>query len=140
MVQDPEPTNSTKAPNPMEDENTQKKKTRKKYARPELTENTDSFHQVSHSQPSQYWLGRFVTLTNAFHYEDSFHQPDVATGFSMSSIYSLPLGSTERNLPNYRIKRAFMVLEKDCMTVEAAKSLQGFQNEYIAIHGNRWMA
>ena len=140
MVQDPEPTNSTKAPNPMEDENTQKKKTRKKYARPELTENTDSFHQVSHSQPSQYWLGRFVTLTNAFHYEDSFHQPDIATGFSMSSSYSRPLGSTEKNMPNYRIKRAFMILENACLTEEAIKSLQDFRNEYVAIHGNRWMA
>ena len=140
MVQDPEPTNSIKAPYPTEDESIQKKKTRKKYARSALTEDTNPVHQVFHPQSSQYWLGRFVTLTNAFHYEDSFHQPDVATGFSMSSIYSHPLGSTEKNLPNYRNKRAFMVLEKACMTEEAAKSLQDFQNEYIAIHGNRWMA
>lgn len=122
MVQDPEPINSTKVPYPTEDENTQKKKTRNKYARPELTEDIDSVHQVSHPRPSQYWLGRFVTLTNAFHYEDSFNQPDVATGFSMSFIYSRPLGSTEKNMPNYRIKRAFMVLENACLTEEEKSS------------------
>lgn len=140
MVQDPEPTNSTKAPYPTEDENTQRKKNRKKYSRPELTEDIDSVHQVSHPQSSEYWLGRFVTLTNAFHYEDSFNQPDVATGFSMSSSYSRPLGSTEKNMPNSRIKRAFMVLENACLTEEASKSLRVFQNEYVAIHGNRWIA
>lgn len=100
---------------------------------------TRFLHQVSHPQPRQYWLGRFVTLVNAFHYEDSFNQPDAATGFGMISSYSRPLGSAERLLPDYRTKRAFMVLENACVTDEANKSLREFQDEYIAIYGDRWM-
>lgn len=100
---------------------------------------TRFLHQVSHPQPRQYWLGRFVTLVNAFHYEDSFNQPDAATGFGMISSYSRPLGSAERLLPDYRTKRAFMVLENACVTDEANKSLREFQDEYISIHGDRWM-
>lgn len=96
-------------------------------------------HQVSQPQPTQYWLGRFVTLTNAFHYEDSFNQPDTATGFGMLSSYSRPDGSAERNLANYRIKRAFMVLENACLTEEASWSLRAFQSEYIGVKGDRWM-
>lgn len=100
---------------------------------------TRFLHQVAHSQPRQYWLGRFVTLVNAFNYEDSFHQPDAATGFGMISSYSRPLGSAERLLPDYRTKRAFMVLENACVTDEANQSLREFQDEYISIHGDRWM-
>ena len=96
-------------------------------------------HQVSQSQPIQYWLGRFVTLTNAFHYEDSFNQPDTATGFGMLSSYSRPDRSAERNSANYRIKRAFMVLENACLTEEASQSLRTFQSEYIVVKGDRWM-
>ncbi|ODM21629.1 hypothetical protein SI65_02473 [Aspergillus cristatus] len=96
-------------------------------------------HQVSQPQPTHYWLGRFVTLTNAFHYEDSFNQPDTATGFGMLSSYSRPDGSAERNLANYRIKRAFMVLENACLTEEASWSLRAFQSEYIGVKGDRWM-
>lgn len=101
---------------------------------------TRSLHQVSHPQSHQYWLGRFVTLINAFHYEDSFNQPDAATGFGMISSYSRPLGSAEQNnLPDYRTKRAFMVLENACVTDEASRSLRKFQDEYVSIHGDRWM-
>ena len=101
---------------------------------------TRSLHQVSHPQPHQYWLGRFVTLINAFHYEDSFNQPDAATGFGMISSYSRPLGSAEqKNLPDYRTKRAFMVLENACVTDEASRSLRKFQDEYVSIYGDRWM-
>lgn len=98
-----------------------------------------SLHQVSRPQPHQYWLGRFVTLANAFHYEDSFNQPEATAGFGMISSYSRPLGSTEQNLPDYRIKRAFMVLENACVTDEASRSLRDFQSEYVSIHGDRWM-
>ncbi|PYH47217.1 uncharacterized protein BP01DRAFT_364213 [Aspergillus saccharolyticus JOP 1030-1] len=48
--------------------------------RPRLIARASSFTRVWEAQPSVYWLGRFVTLTNAFHYEDAFQQPDVATG------------------------------------------------------------
>lgn len=98
-----------------------------------------SLHHVSRPQPHQYWLGRFVTLANAFHYEDSFNQPEATAGFGMISSYSRPLGSTEQNLPDYRIKRAFMVLENACVTDEASRSLRDFQSEYVSIHGDRWM-
>lgn len=103
-------------------------------------ESTHPIHQVSQAQPTQYWLGRFVTLTNAFHYEDSFNQPDTTTGFGMLSSYSRPDGSAERNLANCRVKRAFMVLENACLTEEASGSLRAFQGEYIGVKGDRWMA
>ncbi|OJJ84850.1 uncharacterized protein ASPGLDRAFT_1517131 [Aspergillus glaucus CBS 516.65] len=103
-------------------------------------EPTHPLHQASQAQPTQYWLGRFVTLTNAFHYEDSFNQPDTTTGFGMLSSYSRPDGSAERNLANYRVKRAFMVLENACLTEEASRSLRAFQSEYIGVKGDRWMA
>lgn len=100
---------------------------------------THSLHQVSKPQPTQYWLGRFVTLINAFHYEDAFNQPDAATGFGMLPSYSRPLGCAEKNVGNYRTKRAFMVLENACVTEEASQSLQVFRDEYIAVKGDRWM-
>ncbi|GIJ82542.1 hypothetical protein Asppvi_001050 [Aspergillus pseudoviridinutans] len=104
-----------------------------------LTTTTPAGFQVSGAQPRQYWLGRFMTLTNAFHYEDSFKEPDIATGFGMLSSYSRPLGQADTNLANYRVKRAFMVLENVCVTEEASASLREFRDEYIAIHGDRWM-
>ncbi|EAW20468.1 uncharacterized protein NFIA_028990 [Aspergillus fischeri NRRL 181] len=104
-----------------------------------LTTTTPAGFQVSEAQPRQYWLGRFMTLTNAFHYEDSFNEPDIATGFGMLSSYSRPLGHPDANLANYRVKRAFMVLENVCVTEEASASLREFRDEYIAIHGDRWM-
>ncbi|GAB1214990.1 hypothetical protein ATERTT37_004172 [Aspergillus terreus] len=95
--------------------------------------------KVTEAQPRQYWLGRLVTLINAFHYEDSFHHPDIATGFSMLSSYSRPLGDTSSKPSLYRTKRAFMVLENECVTDEAAASLCEFRDEYIRHYGDRWM-
>lgn len=95
--------------------------------------------QVTESQPRQYWLGRFVTLTDAFHYEDSFSQPDIATGFGMPSSYSRPMGSPDIDLSNYRIKRAFMVLENACTTEEASASLRAFREQYVKVYGDSWM-
>ncbi|RAL13670.1 uncharacterized protein BO97DRAFT_449743 [Aspergillus homomorphus CBS 101889] len=107
--------------------------------RPKLIARPASFTQVWEPKNHAYWLGRFVTLTNAFHYEDSFQQPDAATGFGMLSSYSRPLGDSEGDLPNYRIKRAFMVLENVCVTDKASDSLRRFREEYVARHGDRWM-
>jgi hypothetical protein len=104
-----------------------------------LTTTPPAGFQVSEPQPRQYWLGRFVTLINAFHYEDSFNEPDIATGFGMLSSYSRPLAQPDANLANYRVKRAFMVLENVCVTEEASTSLREFRDQYIAIHGDRWM-
>ncbi|OGM40646.1 hypothetical protein ABOM_010455 [Aspergillus bombycis] len=112
---------------------------RSKLKKPGLTVHADWVSQVSEPQPQQYWLGRFVTLVNAFHYEDSFHEPDIATGFGMLSSYSRPLGHPDSNEAGYRIKRAFMVLENVCMNDEASASLQKFRYEYIGKFGDGWM-
>ncbi|KAL4902842.1 hypothetical protein BDW74DRAFT_58509 [Aspergillus multicolor] len=105
-----------------------------------LTTQTDARPQVSISMPQEYWLGRFVTLTNAFHYEDSFNEPDIATGFEMPSSYSRPFqGSDDGDMAVYRVKRAFMVLENHCTTEEAAASLRAFREAYIQRCGDRWM-
>lgn len=94
--------------------------------------------QVSEAKPKHYWLGRFVTLTNAFHYEDSFNEPDTATGFGMLSIYSHRLADCVDG-PSYRAKRAFRVLENVCMTEEASVSLRRFREEYARRFGGRWL-
>ncbi|KAE8373210.1 hypothetical protein BDV26DRAFT_272578 [Aspergillus bertholletiae] len=112
---------------------------RSKLKKPGLTVHTDWVSQVNESQPQQYWLGRFVTLINAFHYEDSFHEPDIATGFGMLSSYSRPLGPPDSDEAGYRIKRAFMVLENVCMNDEASASLQKFRYEYIGKCGDGWL-
>ncbi|KAL2866846.1 uncharacterized protein BJX67DRAFT_117586 [Aspergillus lucknowensis] len=107
---------------------------------PVLTECAHPRPQVETAMPSQYWLGRFVTLTNAFHYEDSFGEPDIATGFEMPSSYSRPLqGSDDGDLASYRVKRAFMALENLCATEEASASLREFRDGYIKRFGDRWM-
>ncbi|KAF9892357.1 hypothetical protein FE257_002134 [Aspergillus nanangensis] len=91
----------------------------------------DTVTKVADPQPHQYWLGRLVTLINAFHYEDSFNSPDISTGFGMLSSFSRPLGHPNSNEAGYRIKRAFMVLENVCTTNEASRSLRDFRDEYI---------
>ncbi|KAF7589114.1 hypothetical protein BBP40_004749 [Aspergillus hancockii] len=113
--------------------------THSRLKKPGLTAHTDWVSQISGSQPQQYWLGRFVTLVNAFHYEDSFSGPDIATGFGMLSSYSRPLGSSDSGEEGYRIKRAFMVLENVCMNDDASVSLRKFRNEYIGKFGDWWM-
>ncbi|RMJ24852.1 hypothetical protein PHISP_04270 [Aspergillus sp. HF37] len=93
-----------------------------------------SERMVSEAKPKHYWLGRFVTLTNAFHYEDSFSEPDVATGFGMLSSYSFP-AKDDADRPGYRVRRAFMVLENVCVTDEASWSFRRFRDEYVARYG-----
>ncbi|KAL3460536.1 hypothetical protein BJX64DRAFT_290186 [Aspergillus heterothallicus] len=106
-----------------------------------LTGHPNSCPQVETAMPSQYWLGRFMTLTNAFHYEDSFGEPDIATGFEIPSSFSRPFqGSDDGDLAAYRVKRAFMVLENMCATEEAGESLREFREGYIRRFGDRWMA
>lgn len=78
-----------------------------------------------------------MTLTNAFHYEDSFGEPDIATGFGMLSSYSRPLGGSDGGLASYRVKRAFMVLENVCVTEEANESLRRFREKYLREYGTR---
>ncbi|RDW67128.1 uncharacterized protein DSM5745_08994 [Aspergillus mulundensis] len=105
-----------------------------------LTPQMDGRPQVKSAMPQEYWLGRFMTLTNAFHYEDSFNEPDIATGFEMPSSYSRPFqGSDDGDMAAYRVKRAFMVLENRCATEEAAASLRAFREAYIQRCGDQWM-
>ncbi|KAL4869355.1 hypothetical protein BDV12DRAFT_196407 [Aspergillus spectabilis] len=97
--------------------------------------------QIETTMPEGYWLGRFMTLTNAFHYEDSFNEPDIATGFEMPSSFSRPFqGSDDGDMAGYRVKRAFMVLENLCVTEEASASLRKFRDAYIRRFGDRWIA
>ncbi|KAB8070061.1 hypothetical protein BDV29DRAFT_160846 [Aspergillus leporis] len=103
--------------------------THSRLKKPGLTAHANCVSQVSEPHPQQYWLGRFVTLVNAFHYEDSFSEPDIATGFGMLSSYSRPLGHADSDEEGYRIKRAFMVLENVCLNDEASLSLRKFRND-----------
>ncbi|KAL4746231.1 hypothetical protein BDW72DRAFT_38777 [Aspergillus terricola var. indicus] len=108
--------------------------------RPVLTPQMVGRLQVETAMPQEYWLGRFMTLTNAFHYEDSFNEPDIATGFEMPSSYSRPFqGSDDGDMAAYRVKRAFMVLENRCVSEEASASLQDFREAYIRRFGDQWM-
>ncbi|KAL4994781.1 hypothetical protein BDV10DRAFT_188663 [Aspergillus recurvatus] len=108
--------------------------------RPVLTPQLDGRSQVETAMPQEYWLGRFMTLTNAFHYEDSFNEPDIATGFEMPSSYSRPFqGSDDGDMAAYRVKRAFMVLENRCVSEEASASLREFREAYIRRCGGQWM-
>lgn len=111
-------------------------KMRERYAEGQRDE---SGRMVSEAQPRQYWLGRLVTLSNAFHYEDSFNAPDVATGFGMRSKFSGPRSYSAMDSSKYRIKRAFMVLERACLTDEAKQSFRVFRDEYVSQYGYRWM-
>ncbi|KAL4932289.1 uncharacterized protein BDV17DRAFT_254036 [Aspergillus undulatus] len=109
-------------------------------SRPVLTPHLAFRSQIETAMPQGYWLGRLMTLTNAFHYEDSFNEPDIATGFEMPSSYSRPFqGSNDGDLAGYRVKRAFMVLENLCVTEEASASLRGFRDAYSRRFGDRWM-
>lgn len=108
--------------------------------KPVLTSQMVGRPQVETAMPQEYWLGRFMTLTNAFHYEDSFNEPDIATGFEMPSSYSRPFqGSDDGDMAAYRVKRAFMVLENRCVSEEASASLQDFREAYIRRFGDQWM-
>ncbi|RAH51029.1 uncharacterized protein BO95DRAFT_458383 [Aspergillus brunneoviolaceus CBS 621.78] len=128
---------------------------------PKLIADPKSFAQVWEARPPAYWLGRFVTLTNAFHYEDSFRQPDATTGSPgmLSSYPQRPLTGADAaaaaaavdahanadadaddgDLPNSRVKRAFMLLENVCVTDEASGSLRRFRDAYVVRFGDRWM-
>ncbi|KKK23438.1 hypothetical protein AOCH_002582 [Aspergillus ochraceoroseus] len=106
---------------------------------PVLAAHISARPQVERAMPRQYWLGRLVTLTNAFHYEDSFNEPDIASGFEMPSSFTRPFQRADGDRAAYRVKRAFMVLENMCATEEASTSLRDFRTSYIRRFGDRWM-
>ncbi|EEH45081.2 uncharacterized protein PADG_01231 [Paracoccidioides brasiliensis Pb18] len=101
-------------------------------------ESDSDIRKVTTAKPHQYWLGRFSTLTNGFHYEDSFRQEsDAVTGFDASEPYYISSSSTA-TLDDQRAKRAFVFLENACTTAEARGSFLEFRYEYSKRCGDRW--
>ncbi|PGH11440.1 hypothetical protein AJ80_07119 [Polytolypa hystricis UAMH7299] len=95
---------------------------------------------VTTAQPQQYWLGRFMTLVNSFHYEDSFSAPDPVTGYGRQTPISYLAGpsAAAATSDDRRTKRAFMFLERVCTTDEARASFIEFRNAYSKRHGDIW--
>ncbi|KLJ13638.1 hypothetical protein EMPG_09396 [Blastomyces silverae] len=103
--------------------------------------NDDDIQTVTTAQPRQYWLGRFSTLVNAFHHEDSFkEESDAATGYDSSAApaYYYITSSSTATLNDQRTKRAFVFLENACSTAEARVSFLEFRDAYSKCLGNRW--
>ncbi|EGE84901.1 hypothetical protein BDDG_07846 [Blastomyces dermatitidis ATCC 18188] len=103
--------------------------------------NGDDIQTVTTAQPRQYWLGRFSTLVNAFHHEDSFkEESDAATGYDSSAAlaYYYITSSSTATLNDQRAKRAFDFLENACSTAEARVSFLEFRDAYSRCFGNRW--
>lgn len=97
--------------------------------------------QVVTAKPRQYWLGRFSTLVNAFHHEDSFKEESGAvTGYdsSAASPYYNIFPSSSANTNDQRVTRAFAFLENACTTVEARISFLEFRDAYSKCFGDRW--
>ncbi|EER42766.1 conserved hypothetical protein [Histoplasma capsulatum var. duboisii H88] len=103
--------------------------------------NDDDIKTVATAKPRQYWLGRFSTLVNAFHHEDSFKEESGAvTGYdsSAASPYYNISQSSSANMNDQRVTRAFAFLENACTTVEARISFLEFRDAYSKCFGDRW--
>ncbi|PGH02376.1 hypothetical protein GX51_04684 [Blastomyces parvus] len=103
--------------------------------------NDDDIQTVTTAQPRQYWLGRFSTLVNAFHHEDSFKEESgAATGYdsSVAPTTCYITSSSTATLNDQRAKRAFVFLENACSTAEARVSFLEFRDAYSKCFGNRW--
>ncbi|OAX85599.1 hypothetical protein ACJ72_00013 [Emergomyces africanus] len=101
----------------------------------------DLIIQVTTAKPCQYWVGRFSTLVNSFHHEDSFkEESDVATryGSSTASAHYYISSSSTATLNDQRAKRAFVFLENACATTEARVSFLEFRDAYSKRFGDRW--
>ncbi|EFR04306.1 hypothetical protein MGYG_07313 [Nannizzia gypsea CBS 118893] len=90
------------------------------------------------AKPYGYWLGRLVTLSNSFHYEGAFNKPDPFTGYGISGNTLEGKAPMSVNLDDYYIKRAFMVLERACLTSEASASLAEFKAAYSRRFGRKF--
>ncbi|OJD18112.1 hypothetical protein AJ78_01830 [Emergomyces pasteurianus Ep9510] len=103
--------------------------------------NDDEIRTVTTAKPCQYWVGRFSTLVNSFHHEDSFkEESDVATGYdgSTAPAYFYISSSSTATLNDQRAKRAFVHLENACATTEARVSFLEFRDAYSKRFGDRW--
>ncbi|EGD89434.1 hypothetical protein H112_03056 [Trichophyton rubrum D6] len=93
---------------------------------------------VKIAKPYGYWLGRLVTLTNSFRYEGAFNKPDPFTGYGIPGNTLEGKAPMSVNLEDYHIKRAFMVLERACLTSEASASLAEFKEAYSRRFGRKF--
>ncbi|KAM5429778.1 hypothetical protein McanMca71_006038 [Microsporum canis] len=93
---------------------------------------------VKVAKPYGYWLGRLVTLMNSFRYEAAFNEPDPLTGYGIAGNTIEGKAPMSVNLDDYYIKRAFMVLERACLTSEASASLTEFKDAYSRRFGRKF--
>jgi hypothetical protein len=104
--------------------------------------------QISKAMPTNFWLGRFVTLSDRFHHSDDeviLNNPSSSSGiqdqiptydFSHSNAHLLSDDDEEDNpAERRRVQRVFMTLTKVCSTEEARKSLHVFWKEYARKFG-----
>lgn len=83
-----------------------------------------------------------MTLTNAFYFEDTFNESDIASGINNGPSHSPPpllSVDDDDDLTHARVRRAFYMMEKVCATEDARRSLQCFRSEYVARFGSRWL-
>lgn len=80
-----------------------------------------------------------MTMLDAYKYEESFQEPDPAVRTEALCPTS-PLAKMlrNRNIEEYRTKRAFKVLKAHCKTPEAKASLEEFRDSYIKNFGRWW--
>ncbi|KAK2798149.1 hypothetical protein FQN50_008960 [Emmonsiellopsis sp. PD_5] len=123
---------------------------------PSSTDSVEDIQTISTAQPQQYWLGRFSTLVNAFHQEDSFKSKSdsITINYTISSPHphASPYPSPKHQPTHYhyistsptatlddqRAKRAFTFLENACTTSEARRSFLEFRDVYTKRFGDRW--
>lgn len=75
---------------------------------------------------------------DAYHYEESFHEPDPAVRYKTSKHgSSLARLLQSHNSEECRTKRAFRALKTHCQTPEAKASLEEFREKYAKRFG-RW--
>ncbi|KAF3480765.1 uncharacterized protein GIQ15_06112 [Arthroderma uncinatum] len=102
------------------------------------TRDSGDVKAVKTAKPQQYWLGRLVTLMNSFHHEAAFNEPDPVTGYGVAGNTLEGKAPLSVNLDDYYTKRAFMVLERACLTSEAAASLTEFKDAYSRRFGRKF--
>lgn len=72
---------------------------------------------------------------SSFQFEAAFNEPDPATGYGIAGNR---LEGVSVNLDDYHKKRAFMVLERMCVTPEAVASFAEFREAYARRFGRQF--
>ncbi|KAK2739275.1 hypothetical protein FQN57_006610 [Myotisia sp. PD_48] len=106
---------------------------------PTCVDDNDDVKIVKYSKPQQYWLGRLNTLIASFQHEAAFNEPCPATGFGIAGNQLKGKSPMSINLDEYHTKRAFMVLERVCITDEAIGSLTEFREAYSRRFGSKFL-